>query len=80
VIKALPFIDWDLNLGYVIYPRMSKGGRFWLSLNHSIGNPQMAQMNADVGYEARFYLFKVIHQIVFQISAAIRMDLPSISA
>jgi hypothetical protein len=39
----------------------------------------MAQMNADIGYKAKFDLFKVIHQIVSQISAAIRMDLPSIS-
>jgi len=37
-------------------------------------------MNADIGYKARFYPFKVIHQIVTQISATIRMDLPSISA
>jgi|GEM_PF-1988837 len=51
-----------------------------LSRNHSIRNPQMAQMNADIGYKARFELFKVNHQIVSQISAAIRMDLPSISA
>ena len=51
-----------------------------LSRNHSIRNPQMAQMNADIGYKARFDLIKVIHQIVSQISAAIRMDLPSISA
>ena len=39
----------------------------------------MAQMNAEIGYKAKFDLFKVIHQIVSQISAAIRMDLPSIS-
>jgi len=41
---------------------------------------QMAQMHADIGYKTRFDLFKVIHQIVPRISAAIRMELPSISA
>ena len=38
------------------------------------------QMHADIGYKTRFDLFKVIHQIVPRISAAIRMELPSISA
>jgi len=40
----------------------------------------MTQMHADIGYQARFDLFKVIHQVVPRISAAIRMELPSISA